>query len=388
MRPTFAQLWLRILCGASCIVLTAAWRLASAIDGLGGSEEPPHVKLLRLGGTIAGAALLAQLVLSDQSGSHSTPLELPADPILTLREDKGVSTLVPVHIDRAKTSEPPILEGTSRMASNSDNPRGLSFLSAAATAAPATAPATPVDILATAVQKPLPQYTLEEVAKHCTREDAWVIIDERVYDVSGFIDRHPGGAGPILNLAGKDCTDVFSNYHAQRIYKTMLPAMLVGEMAAGEIVVWPHVADFRRVRQELLRRGLFETDMRFYAKMFCWIMLLFTCALYLSLGSQSTTARMVGAGVMGIFWQQLAGIGHDIGHSAITHSFHTDHAIGSLLATIMGLSTCWWKSNHNTHHVACNAIEHDPNMCVLKAGVKAGVRLMLVMPVSTTPIIF
>ena len=26
--------------------------------------------------------------------------------------------------------------------------------------------------------------------------------------------------------------------------------------------------------------------------------------------------------VMGLFWQQLAGIGHDMGHSGITHNFH------------------------------------------------------------------
>jgi delta8-fatty-acid desaturase len=28
----------------------------------------------------------------------------------------------------------------------------------------------------------------------------------------------------------------------------------------------------------------------------------------------------------------------------------------------MGLSVCWWKSDHNTHHIVCNAIEHDPNI--------------------------
>lgn len=36
--------------------------------------------------------------------------------------------------------------------------------------------------------------------------------------------------------------------------------------------------------------------------------------------------------------------------------------IGSILASLMGLSVCWWKSDHNTHHVVCNAIEHDPNI--------------------------
>jgi len=200
------------------------------------------------------------------------------------------------------------------------------------------------------------------VAKHCTRDDAWVIIDERVYDVTRFIDKHPGGVGPILNLAGKDCTDVFANYHAHRIYRTMLPGFLIGEMAAGEIVVWPHVADFRRVRLELLRRGLFETDMRYYYKMIAWHALLLLGGLYLSLGPHSAAVRMLGAATIGIFWQQLAGIGHDLGHSGVTHSFYLDHVIGSVLSSLMGLSVGWWKSDHNTHHVVCNAIEHDPNV--------------------------
>merc|ERR1719247_2916746 len=65
---------------------------------------------------------------------------------------------------------------------------------------------------------------------------------------------------------------------------------------------------------------------------------------------------------MGIFWQQLAGLGHDLGHSGVTHNFMRDHAIGSALTALMGLSLSWWKSDHNTHHVVCNAVEHDPNI--------------------------
>ena len=85
--------------------------------------------------------------------------------------------------------------------------------------------------------------------KHCTADDAWVIIDERVYDVSDFIARHPGGTGPILNLAGQDATDVFDNYHAARVYKTMLSPYLMGEVT--DVPVYPHVADFRKARQEM-----------------------------------------------------------------------------------------------------------------------------------------
>ena len=385
------RFWLQLLCSAGCLALVAGFRAPSA-STLG--HEPLHIALLRLGTTAAAAALIAQLLLSKKRGVKT--IELPADTTVILREDYGVSTQAPVHVGRAKTHTPPIVEGTSRTMRNTDNPRSLSFLPALASED--VSAAAPPAVNAPAPDKALPQYTLAEVGKHCTRDDAWLIIDERVYDVTRFIDKHPGGVGPVVNMAGKDCTDVFANYHAARIYKQMLPAYLIGEMAPGEIVVWPHVADFRRIRQELLRRGLFETDMRYYAKMFAWHALLLFSGLYLSLGFTSCTAHMVGASIIGIFWQQLAGIGHDLGHSGVTHNFWTDHLVGSVLSSLMGLSVGWWKSDHNTHHVrickshsptlshfpqrrarcvegthldphpppvpqvVCNAIEHDPNV--------------------------
>ena len=211
---------------------------------------------------------------------------------------------------------------------------------------------------------PLPKYTTAEVAKHCTKDDCWIIIGEMVYDVSPFVGQHPGGVGPMVNLAGKDCTDVFANYHSARVYKYMLPRYIVGEVVGVEVP--EHVRDFRKVRQELLRRGLFETDYRYYGRLGCWLVFLLTAALSLTLWpSASPNAlafRLLGAATMGVFWQQLAGLGHDLGHSGVTHNFHLDHRIGSTLSGLMGLSTCWWKSDHNTHHVVCNAVEHDPNI--------------------------
>tara|TARA_B110000208_G_C11769660_1_gene429874 strand:+ start:1156 stop:1761 length:606 start_codon:yes stop_codon:yes gene_type:complete len=104
-----------------------------------------------------------------------------------------------------------------------------------------------------------------------------------------------------------------------------------------------------------------------------WFALLFLGALYLTLlpgaeaaaesgGGGTMAAHLAGAAVMGIFWQQLAGLGHDLGHSGVSHRFRLDHQVGSSLTALMGLSLCWWKSDHNTHHVVCNALEHDPNI--------------------------
>ncbi|ORZ16220.1 acyl-CoA dehydrogenase/oxidase [Absidia repens] len=56
-----------------------------------------------------------------------------------------------------------------------------------------------------------------EVAKHSSEDDIWIIIDTAVYDMSRFIDMHPGGAFPILEYAGKDATDAFYGLHKQDV---------------------------------------------------------------------------------------------------------------------------------------------------------------------------
>lgn len=48
--------------------------------------------------------------------------------------------------------------------------------------------------------------SFEEVQKHNTRDDCWVIINGMVYDVTEFIAIHPGGANIIISNAGKDVT--------------------------------------------------------------------------------------------------------------------------------------------------------------------------------------
>ncbi|KAK4570448.1 Cytochrome b2, mitochondrial precursor [Recurvomyces mirabilis] len=55
--------------------------------------------------------------------------------------------------------------------------------------------------------------TGEEVAKHNTREDCWVIINGRAYDVTEFMPEHPGGPKIILKYAGKDGTEEYAPIH-------------------------------------------------------------------------------------------------------------------------------------------------------------------------------
>jgi len=57
----------------------------------------------------------------------------------------------------------------------------------------------------------LNKYTIEEVLKHNTRPDAWLVIDDWVIDVTHFFTLHPGGADVLMEHIGKDASEVFRN---------------------------------------------------------------------------------------------------------------------------------------------------------------------------------
>ena len=50
--------------------------------------------------------------------------------------------------------------------------------------------------------------SLSEVARHGNAQDCWLAIHGKVYDVTNFIDKHPGGQA-ILQGCGKDATNLF-----------------------------------------------------------------------------------------------------------------------------------------------------------------------------------
>lgn len=58
--------------------------------------------------------------------------------------------------------------------------------------------------------KPKKNYiSLKEIEKHNNSKDCWIIIAQRVLDITNFIEDHPGGNEILLEYAGKDATNAF-----------------------------------------------------------------------------------------------------------------------------------------------------------------------------------
>ncbi|XP_065022116.1 cytochrome b5-like [Musa acuminata AAA Group] len=73
-------------------------------------------------------------------------------------------------------------------------------------------------------------YTLAEVSAHNSANDCWLVIDGKVYDVTKFLDDHPGGDEVLVSSTGKDATDDFEDVGHSTAARAMLDEYYVGEI--------------------------------------------------------------------------------------------------------------------------------------------------------------
>ncbi|XP_055381703.1 uncharacterized protein LOC129612208 [Condylostylus longicornis] len=82
-------------------------------------------------------------------------------------------------------------------------------------------------------QNELQIFTLKEVSKHQSYESCWIILYDRVYDVTKFRDLHPGGQDILFENAGRDATFAFHGIHS-KLALLMLKDYLIGELPEKE----------------------------------------------------------------------------------------------------------------------------------------------------------
>lgn len=96
--------------------------------------------------------------------------------------------------------------------------------------------------------------TVEDVQKHNSLESGlWVALNGQVYDLTEFIEKHPGGAKIIEQYAGQDASIIFNRFHAKNFPEKFLPedkclGPLIGEMEQSPDIL----ADDSEERQEYI----------------------------------------------------------------------------------------------------------------------------------------
>jgi len=76
----------------------------------------------------------------------------------------------------------------------------------------------------------LKDYTLDDVAKHNTEKDCWVVVNGKVLNVTNFLPEHPGGKKSILLFAGKDASEEFNMLHKPDVVDKYAPEAVIGNL--------------------------------------------------------------------------------------------------------------------------------------------------------------
>ncbi|PXF42108.1 Delta(5) fatty acid desaturase A [Gracilariopsis chorda] len=218
-------------------------------------------------------------------------------------------------------------------------------------------------------------YTWQQLAAHNHQESAWIAIHGRVYDVTHFVDRHPGGRELLLLAVGRDATDLFTSYHpfTDRPAK-VLERYAIGSLATFEHPVYKPDSGFYKDASDAVKR-YFETtgyDSKAWGTGFIRMLpvyVVFFAAYYgvyvvpgLSFAVRALLCVLMGA-CQGM---PLTGWMHDASHASIGRTERWWWNVGRFaLDYVSGSSMLSWRNQHVIgHHVYTNVMGADPDLPV------------------------
>ena len=75
-------------------------------------------------------------------------------------------------------------------------------------------------------------YTMAQVSANNSAKSCWAVIEGSVYNLTNWINSHPGGSGAIISLCGTEATSSFNAQHAnQSRPSSRLSGYLLGPLA-------------------------------------------------------------------------------------------------------------------------------------------------------------
>ncbi|NXI63192.1 FADS2 desaturase, partial [Anseranas semipalmata] len=216
-------------------------------------------------------------------------------------------------------------------------------------------------------------YTWEEIQKHNLRTDKWLVIERKVYNVTKWANRHPGGQRVISHCAGEDATDAFQAFHINpTLVQKFLKPLLIGELAPGE----PSqdrdknsqlVEDFRTLRKTAEDMNLFRANPLFFSLYLAHIIAMEALAwLMVSYFGTGWITTLILACILATSQAQAGWLQHDFGHLSVFKKSSWNHIVHKfVIGHLKGASANWWNHRHFQHHAKPNIFKKDPDVNML-----------------------
>ncbi|KAF7190298.1 hypothetical protein AC579_6382 [Pseudocercospora musae] len=78
------------------------------------------------------------------------------------------------------------------------------------------------------------EFTYSDVSEHTTKKDLYLVIHDKVYNSSSFVDEHPGGEEVLLDVGGQDATEAFEDVGHSDEAREILEGLLIGNLKRQE----------------------------------------------------------------------------------------------------------------------------------------------------------
>ncbi|CAL8356499.1 unnamed protein product [Lota lota] len=216
-------------------------------------------------------------------------------------------------------------------------------------------------------------YTWDEVQKHCHRTDQWLVINRKVYNITQWAKRHPGGWRVISHYAGEDATEAFVAFHPNpKWVQKFLKPLLIGELAATEPTQDRNknaaiTEDFKALRNQVESLGLFRAQPLFFCLHLGHVLLLELMAwMTVWIWGTSWSSTLLCSLFLTISQAQAGWLQHDFGHLSVFKMSRWNHMLHKfIIGHLKGASANWWNHRHFQHHAKPNVFSKDPDVNML-----------------------
>ena len=212
-------------------------------------------------------------------------------------------------------------------------------------------------------------FTGEELAALNRRDNAHVAVHGKVYDVSSFVEKHPGGPDQIALGAGRDISQLFESYHSEKAFK-ILEKFHVGDLVSNEWPVFPPRGEFYRTLKQRVDRYFKDhnLDPKYDPWMFVRYAFFLGFAFFCTFTVMHNHENMPFSFLMTVLWGfDVALVAmtftHDSSHFSITHKPWVWRVFGSVHDLFHGASIFMWIHQHTMgHHPFTNIDGRDPDI--------------------------